>query len=147
MLTPFTGLIVAISITGKPNQAEIERMAASIVATSKLIDASLDGLPSIENKELEQLDRIAQLEAENKRYEEEILQLVVLARTFLSMLLPRISFLSYLLLNSILRIQISQREDVTEPNSAGSARSCGWIMIVPVLRIPRSACSILYHFV
>ena len=50
-----------------------------IVSTSKTIDEYLDSLPSIENKEEEQLSRIAQLEEENKRYEEDILSLVAVA--------------------------------------------------------------------
>lgn len=54
-------------------------MATLIVGTSKTIDEYLDSLPTIENKEEEQLNRILQLEEENKRYEDEILKLVSLA--------------------------------------------------------------------
>jgi hypothetical protein len=56
-------------------------MAAQIIGTSKAIDDYLDSLPAIEGKQQEQLDRIAQLETENKQYEEEILRLSTLAGT------------------------------------------------------------------
>ena len=54
-------------------------MATLIVGTSKAINEYLDSLPTIENEEEEQLNRIAELEEENKRYEDEILKLVSLA--------------------------------------------------------------------
>lgn len=56
-------------------------MAAFIVSTSKTIDSYLDALPSIENKEEEQLQRIEELQEENKRYETEILDLIAVAGT------------------------------------------------------------------
>lgn len=56
-------------------------MARFIVTTSKAIDSYLDALPEIENKEEDQLQRIEELQAENKRYETEILELIAIAGT------------------------------------------------------------------
>lgn len=57
-------------------------MVKEIISTSKSIDTYLDALPDIENKEEEQLERIAQLDAENKRHEGEILELVAVAGSY-----------------------------------------------------------------
>jgi DNA repair ATPase RecN len=69
---------------GKIPQQQIDDAVAQIISTSKSIDSFLDALPDIENKEEEQLERIAQLDTENKRYEGEILELVAVAESKLS---------------------------------------------------------------
>lgn len=54
-------------------------MASFIVSTSKAIDSYLEALPQIDNKEEEQLQRIEELQSENKQYETEILELIAIA--------------------------------------------------------------------
>lgn len=80
-------------------------MASFIVTTSKAIDSYLDALPEIENKEEEQLQRIEELQAENKRYETEILELIAIAGTPCP---PTNSFLLYSLVPNDLSLYRSQ---------------------------------------
>lgn len=67
-------------------------MASFIVSTSKSIDEYLNALPSIDNKEEEQLARIEELQNENKRYENEILELVAVAGPYRPLLRIPFSF-------------------------------------------------------